>query len=41
MSLMVEWLGQESQGHEMYCHDQEAMVLNPRLMELGVHRTSV
>ena len=24
-SLMTKWLGQVSQGHEIYCHDLEAM----------------
>ena len=27
--LVAEWLGQASQGHEMYCHDLEVMGSNP------------
>ena len=37
---MAKWLGQESQGHEMYCHDLEVMDLNPGQVELGEHSTS-
>ena len=33
---MVEWLGQSSQGHEMNCHDLEAMGSNHSQIELGV-----
>ena len=40
-SLIAEWLEQVSQGHELYCHDLEAMSLNPGRVELGVHSTSV
>ena len=28
-SLMVEWLGLVSQGHDMYCHDLEVKVSKP------------
>ena len=39
-SLMVEWLEQASQWHEMYCHDLEVMSSNPGRVELGVHSKS-
>ena len=32
----TEWLGQASQGHEMYCHDFEVMGSNPSRVKLGV-----
>ena len=32
---MAEWLGQVSQGHEMYCHDIEVKGLNPAQAKLG------
>ena len=38
---MAEWLGRESQGHEMYCHDLEVMGSNPGKVELWVWSTSV
>ena len=38
--LMAEWLGQASQGYNMYCHDQEVMGSNPG-QELRVCITSV
>ena len=40
-SLMFEWLGLASQGHEMYCYDLEVMGLNPGQVEFGVGSTSV
>ena len=39
-SLMAKWLEQESQWHEMYCHDLEVMSSNPSQVELGVRSTS-
>ena len=38
---MVQWLERASQIHEMYCHNQEVMDLNPVRVELGVFSTSV
>ena len=38
---MAEWLGQASQGHEMYSHDLEVMDSNPSQVEIGVRSTSV
>ena len=40
-SLIVEWLEQASQWHEMYCHDLEVMSWNRSRVELGVHSASV
>ena len=40
-SLLVEWLEQASQQHEVYCHDLEVMSLNPSWVELEVRSTSV
>ena len=34
---MAKWLEQESQWHEMYCHDLEVMSSNPIQIELGTH----
>ena len=34
---MAEWLEQASQWHKVYCHDLEAMSLNPGQFKLGVH----
>ena len=36
-SLMVEWLEQASQWHEMYCHVLEIMSSNPSRVELALH----
>ena len=33
MSLMAEWLGWASHGHEMYCHDPEIMGSKPGQVE--------
>ena len=38
---MAKWLEQDSQCHEIYCHDLEVLSLNPGRDELGVHSTSV
>ena len=40
-SLMSKWLEQESQWHQMYCHDLEVMISNPSWIELGVLGSSV
>ena len=40
-SLMVEWLGQVSQGHDIYCRDPEVMDSNPSRVKLGMRSTSV
>ena len=39
-ALMVDWLEQASQIHEMYCHGLEVMNSNPGWVELGVCNTS-
>ena len=39
--MKVEWLGQPSQGCEMYCHDLEVMGSNLVLLKLGVRSTSI
>ena len=39
--LMPEWLGQASQGYEMYCHDLKVMGSNHGRVEIGVCGTSV
>ena len=39
-SLMAEWLEQEFQLHEMYCHDMEVMDSNHNQVEPGVRSTS-
>ena len=39
--IMAEWSEQASQRHEMHCHDREVLSLDPSLVELGVHSTSV
>ena len=38
-SLMAEWLGRVSQGHEMYYHDLEIVGSNPGEVALGAHIT--
>ena len=38
---MAERFGQVPQGHEMYCHNLKAMVLNPGWFKLEVSSTSV
>ena len=40
-SRMAEWLEQESQWHEMYCHDLGLMSSNPGVVELGLRSTSI
>ena len=30
---MAQWATQESQGHEMYCHDPKVLGLNPGWVE--------
>ena len=40
-SLMVEWLGWVSQGHEMYCHHLEVLGSNPCRVKLCMCSTSV
>ena len=40
-SRMAKWLGQASQGHEMYCHDLEILGLNPDQVKLELYRDSV
>ena len=40
-SVMAKWLKQESQWHEVYCHDQGVMSSNSGRVELGVLGISV
>ena len=40
-SLMADWLGWASQGHEMFCHELDVMASNPSRVKLGVHSTFV
>ena len=37
---MAQWLGQTSQGHEMYVQDLVVISLNPGQFELCVHSVS-
>ena len=37
---MDEWLERTSQWHEIHCHDQKVMGLNPGRVNLGVRSTS-
>ena len=38
---MAKWLGQVSQGQEMYYYDLEVIGSNPGWVELGMHITYV
>ena len=40
-SLMVKWLEQASQWHEIYCHDLEVTTSNLSWVKLWVGSTSV